>query len=266
MKIIALLAVRNEAVYLPTCLDWLESQGVQAYVIDNDSTDDTLQIVRSHSVVIGWERYPWGGHFDLAGQMLRKQQLAAELDADWFIHHDADEIRQSRRAEETLHDAIARLDAAGFNAINFDEFVFIPDRFQAQVEGHDYLNDFYLAYYFAPQRHHRINAWKKTDEPVDLVSSGGHHANFTGRRLASEHLILRHYPYLSWRHLARKYGRERIYSPKEVREWGWHGRRARFDIGTARMPPKETLVLPHMEGWRTDRPLKAHPFLGEVTP
>ncbi|WP_261379325.1 ATP-binding cassette domain-containing protein [Denitratisoma sp. DHT3] len=265
LRIVALLAVRNEAAYMERCLAHLTAQGIDVLVIDNDSTDATVEIARRWlgKGVIGIERHPYPGHYDWQGILRHKAELARSIDADWFIHHDADEIRQSTRPGETLAAAIARLDAAGYNAIDFDEFVFLPlDDAGDAGQDIDYVADLRHAYYFAPRPLHRVNAWKKTAEPVDLLGHGGHQAEFPGRQLSPERLILRHYPFLSRRHLIEKYTRERVYSDYEVNVLGWHGKRANFQAEESWLPPREELIEPDVDGWDTSAPRRTHPFLG----
>lgn len=262
-RVVALLTVRNEAAYLERCLRHLREQGVDAYIMDNESEDETPDIARRWlgKGVIGIETLPYPGYFDLHGQLARKTGLARELDADWFIHHDADEIRQSRVSGETLRGAIARLDAEGWNAIEFDEFVFVPTGAEGERPAADFVAEIRHAYYFMPRPGYRINAWKNTGEAINLIATAGHEVRFVGRRLAPERLILRHYPFLSRAHLMDKYTRQRIYNAHETEVLGWHGRRARFRAEDMRMPGADELLEPDREGWDTTRPWRRHPFL-----
>ncbi|MFW5488405.1 MAG: sulfotransferase [Desulfovibrio sp.] len=269
LRVVALLAVRNEELYMERCIRHLVEQGVEVLVIDNDSTDATAQIAREWlgKGVIGIENYPFEGFYDWKGLLEFKARLAQSVEADWFIHHDADEIRQSRREGETLVQALTRLDGRGYNAINFDEYVFLPqDRggllLDKALPGTDYVADFPLAYYFAPTGQHRINAWKKNGHPVDLAGSGGHRVSFPNLRLAPERLVLRHYPCLSKEHLEAKYGAERVYSREEVEKLGWHGDRVGFKAANVSWPQPEKL-LSLEDGWPTDRIWTGHPFLGK---
>lgn len=267
MRVIALLALRNEALYLERCLRHLAEQGVETYVIDNGSEDGSLEIARAWlgRGVIGIETLPYPGFYDWQGILKRKSELASALGDHWYLHQDADEIRQSPIPGQTLAEAIAAADAAGFNAVEFLEFVFVPTDRSQDARGQDYVAALPYAYYFQPNPLHRVNAWRHAG-PVDLLSFGGHRAEFPGRRISPEPLILRHYPFLSWEHLLDKYQRARRYSEYEVQVLGWHGRRARFDPEAAWLPRPEQLIRPDVEGWRTDCPWRAHPFLGGGAP
>jgi hypothetical protein len=267
--VIALLAVRNESTYMDRCISHLVSQGIDVYVIDNESTDNTVEIAQKWvgQGVIGIETLPYEGFYDWRGILERKAELAASLEADWFIHHDADEIRQSPRDDETLKEAILRLDAQGYNAIDFHEFVFLPrDDDDEPVAPGDYVERLNLGYYFAPTPDHRVNAWKKTDQPPDLVTHAGHQVLFHGRSMAPEKLILRHYPCVSAAHLRKKYGLERVYSEYEVNDLKWHGERAHYRPEAGWWPSADQLIDPHSDGWDTSRPWREHPFLGGEPP
>lgn len=235
----ALLAVRNEQLYLARCLEHLLQNGIEVHVIDNGSTDATGSIARrfARHGPVSIEQMPYRGMYEWEALLRRKEQLAAELDADWFIHHDADEIRQAPPPFSTLAEGIAHVDATGHNAINFAEMVFTPTDASESFEGCDYVAAMRRYYYFLPRPLHRVNAWKKTPGPVDLSSGGGHAVQFPTRAVHPEPFLLRHYVFLSLRHLHAKYGMRR-YDPREVAR-GWHGKRAAFDPGAVRFPPRE---------------------------
>src|SRR5215468_9856188 len=141
MRIVALLAVRNEERYLKRCLEHYRQQGIETCLIDNGSTDRTLQIAEGflNRGVIRIEHLPFSGVFELETQLRCKERLAAEIAADWFIHCDADEIREAPRHYKTLREGIEVVDRQGYNAIDFDEFVFLPTADDESFEGRDYV-------------------------------------------------------------------------------------------------------------------------------
>lgn len=262
MRVIALLAVRNEELYLGRCLEHLLANGVDVHVIDNDSTDSTGSIARSFARHgrVAVERMPYQGVYEWEALLRRKEQLAAGLDADWFIHHDADEIRQAPPGFYTLAEGIAHVDAAGYSAINFAEVVFTPTDASESFEGADYVAAMRRYYYFFPRPLHRVNAWKKQPDPVDLSSGGGHAVQFLGRNVYPEPFVLRHYVFLSLRHLHAKYGTRR-YDPREVAR-GWHGKRAAFDREAVRFPPRERFKVLGEDGrFDFSDPWRRHFFL-----
>jgi glycosyltransferase involved in cell wall biosynthesis len=264
MRVVAILAVRNEEIYMDRCLEHLYQQGVETCVIDNDSTDSTVAIAKAFygRGVFHIERFPYSGHYDWAGLLRRKEALAREIEADWFIHHDADEIREAPAPFTTLQDGLIAAEVAGATAVNFDEFVFVPVNNEDFV-GVDYFAAMRHYYYFAPQRLHRVNAWKSFRVPVHLVGSGGHVVEFPGKVVYNRHFVLRHYVVLSRAHAIKKYG-ERTYSAQEVRERGWHGWRSDFQESRLRLPsPAELEIVDEQGSWRTNRPLHKHLFIRE---
>lgn len=50
--------------------------------------------------------------------MLNEEKLAAEINADWFIHHDADEIREAPSPYKTLKEGIEDADRQGYMDCN----------------------------------------------------------------------------------------------------------------------------------------------------
>jgi glycosyltransferase involved in cell wall biosynthesis len=264
MRIVALMTVRNEALYLRRCLAHLVGQGLDVCVIDNDSTDGSADIAREFAdrgVIL--ERYPYPGYFDLRGILQNEELLAQTLDADWFMHCDADEIREPCPPFTTLREGIEAADRAGFNAINFDEFLFFPTSIEERHEGTDYVARMLRYYYFAPYANRQVKLWKRSGTRVDLASTGGHTVAFEGRNIYPVSFILRHYVALSHAHAVDKYMRQRTYSQQEVTELRWHGARARIrDASDIVLPPLDrmhTLVGHHFD---RSRPEPRHLFFG----
>jgi Glycosyl transferase family 2/Galactose-3-O-sulfotransferase len=223
MRMIAVLATYNEERFISACLEHLLAQGVDVYLIDNASTDRTVEIAQRYlrRGLIGIETLPRDGAFTLRAQLQRKEALCASLDADWLIHVDADEIRLPPSSSQTLAQAFAEVQAQGYNAVNFIEYTFIPTR-EAPDHDHPNFQQTMRWYYpYLPRFPHRLNAWKQQPGPVDLVSSGGHQVRFAGLRMYPESFKMRHYLFLSVPHAIEKYiGRG--YDETEVAQ-GWHG-------------------------------------------
>lgn len=226
MRIVAILATFNEERFICGCLEHLLRHGVEVYLIDNASQDRTVALAERYlrRNIIGIETYPRDGTYNWRPLLERKAQLASELDADWFMHVDADEIRLPLRPGRTLAQEIAAADAGGYNAINFFEYTFVPTRESPDHDHADYEKTMQSYYPFLPSFPHRLNAWKKQPAPVDLASSGGHLVRFPGLRMFPESLPLRHYLFLSVAHAVRKHV-EKVYSPAEL-ALGWHRARA----------------------------------------
>ncbi len=243
-RVVALIAARNEELYLDRCIRHLVSQGVEICIFDNDSTDRTAEIARSFlgKGVIAVKRYPYPGFFDLRGILRSKENLSYEIDADWFMHYDADEIREAPRPYHNLKEALLDVDRKGFNAVNFKEFVFVPTDDGESFESKDYVKEMRYYYFFHPGPNRRTNAWKKRNQ-VNLAASAGHSVIFEGLNVFEEDFILRHYLTLSKNHLITKIiNRYSTFSPEELKG-GWHGNRIGLTPDKIRFPDKKELHL-----------------------
>ena len=227
--VMALIAAFNEADIIGQVIRHLIDQGVRVYLLDHASTDGTVAEAQPYlgrglvRIERFTEREPGGnGRVSWTSILRRKEALARELDASWFIHHDADEFRESPWAHLSLRDAIGFVDRLGYNAIDFELFNFWPthDGFTGREDVRDTFR-----YYTPPAACDRlqIKAWKNVTGPVDLAASGGHEAIFPGRRVFPIRFLLRHYPIRSQSHGTRKvlYERKARFSEEEQRR-GWH--------------------------------------------
>lgn len=228
-RVIAIMTVYNEEDIVVWSLRHLIASGIDVYLIDNGSTDNT---VAAASPLLGHgllaiERFPPAGishTFDLHELLRRVEELAKTLEADWFIHHDCDELRESPWPAWRLKDAIRYADRLGYNAIDHTVVDFFPidDNF---VPGTDYSCYFTKgAFGRRPAHFLQIKAWKKTAAPVSLAASGGHSAEFAGRKVFPYKFLLRHYPVRSQQHGERKIFVERLrrFNPDEREHKGWH--------------------------------------------
>jgi glycosyltransferase involved in cell wall biosynthesis len=89
-----IVAVRNEAKNLPRCLAALKHVGV-VYVIDSQSSDETVEIARSHGAQVV--------QFHYQGGWPKKRQWAMNtlpIAHDWILLLDADEVLTPELAEE----------------------------------------------------------------------------------------------------------------------------------------------------------------------
>jgi glycosyltransferase involved in cell wall biosynthesis len=257
MRVVAVLAVRNEARFIRGCIEHLAAENVEVYVIDNESTDDTRAIVQEYvgSCVIGVETLPYAGVFSLRAQLRRKEALCATIDADWFMHVDADEIHQAPGLR--LRESFARSEAAGYNAVNFIECTFIPTAEQPHHDHPHYRETMRWYYPFVPAFPHRLNAWKRQPVPVDLTSSGGHLVCFDGLRMDPRSLVMRHYLFLSGDHAVRKY-QLTSFDPAECAD-GWHGWRASVDFRMLQLPGcRELRESPSSGDLDCSNPWQAH--------
>src|SRR5256885_2800317 len=133
-RVIALLAAYNEQDVISSVIRHLVDNGVDVYLIDNRSTDDTvseskkwlgnglLEIEEFPAELPEGDTHP----FDWTAILRRKEELAQTLQSDWFLHHDADELRDAPWPGMKLGDAIHWVDRLGYNCIDFRVFNFPP--------------------------------------------------------------------------------------------------------------------------------------------
>lgn len=245
MDIVAIIACRNDEAYLANCLRHLLDNGILFAVLDHESSDGTADLLRRPDLrrgLVALEKLPFDGSFALETQLEAKTQMMEHLRADWIIHLDIDEIMHSSRDGESLHDAITRLAAGGANAINFDEFVFLP-------VDHDYVPDalgpqpMRHYYFFEPNPRRLMRAWEK-QAGLRWGGSGGHQLTGTKLTLATESLTLRHYIFRSQAHAFSKYA-ERHFAEHETHRFGWHSNRINQPAERFLFPPVSMLeVLP----------------------
>jgi len=94
LPVSVIVPVRNEARNLPRCLESLAGVG-EVYVIDSQSTDDTVELAKSHGAKVV--------QFHYAGGWPKKRQWAMDtlpLAYDWILLLDADEVLTPELIEE----------------------------------------------------------------------------------------------------------------------------------------------------------------------
>lgn len=227
-RVVAIISTFNEEDVIIPCIEHLKQNGVDVYIIDNWSTDKTYELVEQMlgQGVIGIERWPESGpsnSYDWKELLKRKEELALDIDADWFIHHDADEIRESPWQGVSLREAFWEVDRLGFNAVDFTLVNFSPidNDFVPGTSFVDYFD--YFEFSKRPGHFIQIKAWKKTSDRVNLHSSGGHDVKFKNRKVFPYNFLLRHYPFRS-----QEQGEKKVFKERKPRyalrrkEEGWH--------------------------------------------
>jgi hypothetical protein len=243
MRIVAIIQAYNEERFIGGCIEHLREQGIDVYLIDDASTDNTVAIAERYlgRGLIAIEQLPPHEVHDWREICSRKERLAERLDADWLMHHDADEIRISPTRRQPLSAALRELDEAGYNAVNFQEFTFVPTREMPDHDHPDFQRTMRSYYAFAPYLPHRLNTFKRQGGPVDLVSSGGHQVRFEGLAPAPVPLFMRHYQFLSRAHAIQKYIEHRPFATETVAA-GWHSFRLRLTADMLELPSERTLL------------------------
>jgi SAM-dependent methyltransferase len=223
-RVVAFVPTFNEADVIEGTITALAEDGIDVYVVDNWSTDETMSIVEGlrGRGVVGAERFPatqpTTGRYWWQSIIRRTEELALMIEADWFMHVDADERRRSPWQDMSLRDAVYAVDRRGFNCIDHTVLEFFPvdERFRPGDDVEDVLRHFQ----FGPRPGHflQVKAWKNLGVRVDRASSYAHDTQFAGRRVFPYKFLLKHYPFRSSEHGRRKVFDERLprYPPEIV--------------------------------------------------
>ena len=226
-RVVALLSAFNEEDVIARVIEHLIQNGLEVYLLDNHSTDATAREASQWigKGLLGIETFPPDSGpstgFPWADILRRKEALATEIQSDWFIHHDADEIRESPWPGFNLRQAIQWVDSLGYSAIDFRVFNFPPvdDGFR---KGDD-LRTYFTRYEPGAEYDRvQIKCWK-SNPTASISQSGGHEVVFDGRRVFPIPFLLRHYPVRSQKHGLTKVFTER--QPRFLeneRRLGWH--------------------------------------------
>lgn len=252
MKVVAVMIVRNEEACLPRTLARLSEQGFKVAVLDNESTDRTRDILESYAphTVSHIEQAPFHGVFEWRSLLNRLESMMQGIDADWFHLNSPDEMMDPMQPGENLIEALARVEEAGYNAINYEEFLFCPVFPDLRAEGKNFDELMRYYYYFAAKPMRQVRTWK-TLPGLSRIASGGHALEGEGVKLLPENWFLRHYIALSQEHFKSQY-LHRVF-PKDELERGWHRKREEIKQTTIQFPKPWEL-----QEWDGKTPLRRH--------
>jgi glycosyltransferase involved in cell wall biosynthesis len=235
----AILCVRDESLHIRRALSDLIHQGIEVAVIDQESTDGTIEICEEFvgAGLLSIDRLNWTGVYDLTAQLKAKARIVEKLRHDWVIHTDADEWLQSPVEGETLLEGLDRISENGCNVINFEDFVFLPHHGQ-RVGLDSYEKNILNYYFFAPWKKRLMRAWKRS-AGFQNIESGGHLLSGKAVKIAPEDFILRHYIVLSHEQAVQKYV-GRIFSERDL-EKNWHSNRLYLSAEALELPAPDNL-------------------------
>jgi hypothetical protein len=227
-RVVAFLPTYNESDIISHTLQYLTGQGIQVYLIDNWSTDDTLARARRFSGrgLIGMERFPADGPvptYEWRQILGRVEDLTEQLEADWFVLHDADERRHTPWPGVDVRTGLHHVDRCGFTCVDH-----VVANFWPTGETVDPARDVegqlrYFSFSDHPGHYHQRKAWKNCGCRVSLAASAGHDVRFPGRRVYPFKFLLKHFPIRSEEHGRRKVLADR--TPRwnrDERALGWH--------------------------------------------
>ena len=229
-RVLAVMPAFNEEDIIEQTLAYLTSQGIEVHLLDNWSTDRTVERARRFlgKGLVDVERFPAEAPpttYDLTCILHRVEEIAARATwADWIVLHDVDERRCGPFEGASLRDALWRAEHAGYSCIDHVTLNFWPvdDAFDPQ---HDDMEAYFRYFEFSdhPGHFHQRRAWRRGDVQVALAPSAGHNVQFERRRIYPYKFLLKHYPIRSRAHGIRKVLHERRARLNPVeRAGGWH--------------------------------------------
>lgn len=225
-KVCAFMSLFNEEDVIEETIQKMIGNDVDIFILDNGCTDKTIEKVNKYvgkgvlDIVHFVTEEDGRKVFRLSDILEQFELTARKLPHDWFLISDADEIKYSPWRSMTLREGVERVDAMGYNLINFKLFDFRP---VDEIFDHtDY--EIGMQYYSAPERSSAIQmkCWKRSDV-FDIKSFGGHVISVPAPKLFPVKFINKHYPIRSADHGFKKLKFERAtrYSPSELKK-GWH--------------------------------------------
>lgn len=242
-KALAIVTAYNEEDIIEQSIMHLLGQGLDVHVIDNWSTDKTANIVKSiskNNKRVTFEHFPAKKpkkHVYAWAELLHRVEAIAKTkkEYDWFVHNDADELRESAWRDKSLIQGISFADHYGYSAIDFTVIDFRPvkDGFSSKDNPNDFFHNFEFT--GIPGYFQQIKCWKRLDNvDVDLASSGGHNASFEGQKVFPLKFLSKHYPLRSTAQANKKIFKERKNDfDKNERKKGWH---IQYDNYTSEQP------------------------------
>ena len=149
------------------------------------------------------------------------EAIADNLDVDWIVSNDADELRSPPWEGITLRDGLYHVQQEGYSAVNFTALNFALTR-DTYTDGADVSE--HLQWFQFEVGSIRLNTWRKQPGArAELAWSGGHEVRFPGVRVFPYNFLLRHYPIRSVAQGRRKVFKERLPRfPVDERLRGWH--------------------------------------------
>lgn len=263
LRITALMMIRNEEIYLEKSLGHLIKSGLSVVIIDNHSSDNSVELIKSfieRGMPVKLYHHPFSGTYDWEALLKKTEEIAHQIDTDWFIFTSPDEIMEPPLPFHDLSEGIKSVDKQGYNAINFDEFVFIPSGYDESYVNRDYEKEMRYYYFHEPHPLRLLRAWKPNGKRFDMVRSGSHNVIFDHQKIYPQNFILKHYIFLSYEYGVQKYS-SRIFTKEDI-DKGWHFNRYYLSSATIKLPSRhEMKEVTDKQRFDTSDPKKKHLFI-----
>ena len=214
--------VYNESDIVEQTVLHMRAQEVPLVVIDNGSTDGTLEILRRHFGDPIVELLTVRTELFELGLLLRTlHQALSKYGPRWILLLDADELLESPFPSMTIREAVEQEDSNGYNLIQFNNFEFWPTEKDKDSSEPDVRKR--IRYYSWN------DCWQfkcfRNYPGTNIDEAGSHLPIFPSDvkvRLSPCRFIMRHYAIRSYAQGLRKVFAERLprYPEHEKKKWG----------------------------------------------
>lgn len=227
-KAMALVCTYNEEDVIEQAVENLFGQGLDVFVVDDNSTDRTVEkleaLARSSGgrLIVDKETRRGIRHLDkeaLFARLFAHAREAAAHGYGWMMYVDPDEIRCAPWQDVTLAEAFAHVERMGYNAVDFTVLDFRYAKDQRMTDAPYEIQMPHFEFGRRPGHFVQIKAWRHTPTlQADLFQARGHQVLFEGRRVFPLKFILKHYPLRGPERARKKIYEDRFprYAPKEL--------------------------------------------------
>ncbi len=222
VQLTAILTCRNAEATLARCLTHLAWHGARIIVIDNGSTDKSVEIVRAAGDAIEELREdPFTGVFDLTHQLRIKREIISAVGTGWILHADADEFLDTPDGTP-LVEYLTLWEESDALALPCAEVMFLPT---SEKDRHDpdSFEDTMQACLRIEDRDPKQRVFRATAPLQRWMATAGHTVTGPTDAVPPASLSLRHYFGLSLDQIRADY-LGRVYAPENLAKW-WHGDR-----------------------------------------
>jgi len=196
-QVLVVILNRNHEAFINACLENCLSQNLTPYLLDLGSTDSTRSLAETFlgRGLAGMETLPAScSPSDIQAGLNR---LAAGVDCDWVMLTTPDQIRRPPHGYGGMKDFIGRADREGFNAISFQQYIFLPVRESPDHAHPEYCETMRWYYPLQTDQVCELNCWKTFGQQVTWRGEGAGKVDFPGLHLFQQPGIIRRYPVLS---------------------------------------------------------------------
>lgn len=246
----AVLMGYNESRHVRSLLSFYAEAGLDVIYLDDGSSDETVDLVMDHlgGPVVAVYASERSDDFSMVRVLEAKEAVMRQLPHRWAMHSDMDEYRLGVGGG-SLMEASMVAERMGANALNFQEYTFIPVAEDPDHDHERYRATMRWYYPFSPRPRHRMNAFIPSELPdFDLVSEAGHRVRSAYLQPYPVDLVMEHYPFLSLDHFIESYV-GRVFGIDDL-DRGWHGNRR--ELGVPELPPADRLRDLRIDGYQAD--------------